>query len=107
MDVISDLKSGDTNALLWVGEGPAPTPAPTPAPPENSWVVTGTGCREAGNCIASTNHPGNYGNNEACSIRAYKVDITVRAFNTEDWLRCLDHGWQRLLWFWKLQHPPE
>jgi len=35
-DVLSDLKSGDTNALLFVGEGgapPTPTRAPTPAPP--------------------------------------------------------------------------
>jgi len=92
MDVISDLKSGDTNALLWVGEGPAPTPAPTPAPPANSWEVTGGGCTEAGNCIASLNHPGNYGNREACSIRAYKVDITVNAFNTEEGYDVLTMG---------------
>lgn len=30
---ISDLRNGDTNALLFVGEGEAPVPAPTPAPP--------------------------------------------------------------------------
>lgn len=33
-DAIADLKAGDTNSLLYVGEGgPPPTPAPTPAPP--------------------------------------------------------------------------
>merc|ERR1712039_1034638 len=35
-NIISDLKAGDTNALLYVGEGgapPSPTLAPTPAPP--------------------------------------------------------------------------
>jgi len=82
LNVISDLRAGDTNALLWVGEGSAPTPAPTPAPPPG-WSVTGAGCRMTGNCIESLNHPGNYGNNEACSITAQEVDITVSAFNTE------------------------
>jgi len=33
MQAISDLKAGDTNMLLWVGQGPAPVPAPTPPPP--------------------------------------------------------------------------
>merc|ERR1740121_2450328 len=37
-NVISDLKAGDTNALLWVGEGAAPTPAPTPPPPPGTWT---------------------------------------------------------------------
>merc|ERR1719330_1975471 len=35
-NIITDLKAGDTNALLYVGEGgapPSPTLAPTPAPP--------------------------------------------------------------------------
>merc|ERR1719476_440616 len=81
MNVISDLKSGDTNALLWVGEGSAPTPAPTPAP--GTWSVTGTGCAMNGNCIQSNNHPGNYGNNEACTIKAHEVAIEVEAFSTE------------------------
>jgi len=31
-DVISDLRTGDTNALLYVGEGGAPPTPPTPAP---------------------------------------------------------------------------
>jgi len=83
MNVISDLKSGDTNALLWVGEGSAPTPAPTPAPPPGTWSVTGTGCAMNGNCIQSNNHPGNYGNNEACTIKANEVAVTVDAFSTE------------------------
>jgi len=83
MNVISDLKSGDTNALLWVGEGSAPTPAPTPAPPPGTWSVTGTGCAMNGNCIQSNNHPGNYGNNEACTIKAHEVAIEVEAFSTE------------------------
>lgn len=33
LGAISDLKSGDTNALLWVSSNAAPVPAPTPAPP--------------------------------------------------------------------------
>merc|ERR1719305_1302319 len=56
LNVISDLKAGDTNALLCVAEGgapPTPTPAPTPAPPPGSWVVTGSGCAIDGNCVQS------------------------------------------------------
>merc|ERR1719412_1186464 len=71
---ISDLRTGDTNAFLYVGAGPAPQPAPTPAPPPGDWTVSGSGCTAVGNCIQSNNHPGNYGNNQAC---------TVDAFNTE------------------------
>merc|ERR1712151_1190753 len=33
LDTISDLKAGDTNALLYVGAGGAPPPPPTQAPP--------------------------------------------------------------------------
>merc|ERR1719189_2306886 len=37
MGSISGLKSGDTNALLWVGEGaPPPTPTAPPSPPPGS-----------------------------------------------------------------------
>merc|ERR1719343_58047 len=36
-----------------------------------------------GNCIQSNNHPGDYSNNEECTINAYEVDITVEAFATE------------------------
>jgi len=93
-DAISDLRTGDTNALLYLVPGGAPpttTPVPTPAPPPGTWEVTsGTGCTMTGNCIQSNNHPGDYGNNEDCTINAYEVDITVAAFNTEsgyDFLR--------------------
>jgi len=83
MGVISDLRTGDTNALLYVGEGSAPTPVPTPAPPPGTWSVTGAGCTMSGNCIQSNSHPGNYGNNEACTIQAQDVAISVDAFSTE------------------------
>merc|ERR1712157_226650 len=73
----------DTNRLLYVGAGGAPTPVPTPAPPPGSWTVTGTGCTKVGNCIQSNNHPSEYGNNEACTISANNVAFTVDAFNTE------------------------
>merc|ERR1712242_552942 len=65
---ISGLRAGDTNAFLYVGAGGAPTPVPTPAPPPGTWSVSGSGCSMSGNCIQSNNHPGNYGNNEACTI---------------------------------------
>jgi len=58
--------------------------APTPAPPPGTWVVTGSGCEEDGNCVQSKNHPGQYGNNEACDIHlGGSVSITVEAFSTE------------------------
>jgi len=86
-DAISDLKAGDTNALLYLVPGGAPpttTPVPTPAPPPGTWEVTsGTGCTMTGNCIQSKNHPGNYGNNEECTILATDVALTVDAFSTE------------------------
>merc|ERR1719277_1677707 len=37
----------------------------------------------SGNCIQSNNHPASYGNDEACTINAYQVDLTVEAFSTE------------------------
>jgi len=80
---ITGLRAGDTNRLLFVGEGGAPTPVPTPAPPPGTWTVTGTGCTLIDNCIQSTNHPGNYGNNEECTITVQDVSLTVDAFNTE------------------------
>merc|ERR1719350_2144307 len=58
-------------------------PAPTPAPPPGSWTVSGTGCTKIGDCIQSNNHPGSYGNNEACTIDANMVSFTVDAFSTE------------------------
>jgi len=90
---LSGLRAGDTNALLYVGAGGAPTPVPTPAPPPGTWSVSGTGCSMSGNCIQSSNHPGNYGNNQACDIDATQVTITVDAFDTEsryDWLTMPD-----------------
>merc|ERR1719229_894055 len=75
-DYITDLRAGDTNALLYVGAGGAPTLAPTPAPPPGDWSVTGTGCQKVGNCIQSNSHPSNYGNNEACTIDANNVAFT-------------------------------
>jgi len=83
LNVLSGLKAGDTNALLCVAAGGAPTTAPTPAPPPGSWVISGSGCVETGNCIQSNNHPGNYGSDEECSIQATDVAITVEAFDTE------------------------
>merc|ERR1719277_2034490 len=88
-DEISDLQPGDTNAMLWVGEGVAPTPVPTPAPPPNTWSVTGSGCTMIDNCIQTNNHPENYNIDESCTIQANVVDFTVEAFETErsyDWL---------------------
>merc|ERR1711920_490042 len=82
-DALTGLRAGDTNALLYVGAGGAPTQVPTPAPPPGSWTVTGSGCTMTGNCIQNNNHPGAYGNNEECSIQASAVAITVDAFSTE------------------------
>jgi len=59
------------------------TPVPTPAPPPGSWTVSGTGCTKIGDCIQSNNHPGSYGDNEACTIDANTVSFTVDAFSTE------------------------
>merc|ERR1712045_523894 len=42
LDTISDLKAGDTNALLFVGAGGAPPTPPTQAPPPTpapNWTV--------------------------------------------------------------------
>jgi len=86
LNVLTDLKSGDTNALLCVAEGgapPTPTPAPTPAPAPGSWVVEGTGCQMSGNCVSSNNHPSNYGNDQECEIKLYDVALSVDEFNTE------------------------
>merc|ERR1712060_624027 len=82
-DALTDLRAGDTNALLYVGAGGAPAPVPTPAPPPGSRTVSGTGCTKVGNCIQSNNHPSSYGNNEACTISSNNVAFTVDAFNTE------------------------
>jgi len=99
LNVLSGLKTGDTNALLCVAEGgapPTPTPAPTPAPPPGTWVVEGSGCEMSGDCISSNNHPSNYGNGEECSIRLYgDIPISVQAFNTESGYDFLTAGGTR------------
>merc|ERR1719150_2744209 len=84
---ITDVR-GSPNLLLDVREpytGPPTPPPPTPAPPPPGTfeVTAGTGCTTVGNCIQSNNHPSNYGNNEACTISAYDVALTVEAFSTE------------------------
>merc|ERR1719346_747196 len=77
------------------GPEPTTTAAPTPAPPPGTWEITsGTGCTKVGNCIQSKNHPSNYGNNEACTINAYNVDLTVDAFSTESRYDILSMGGQ-------------
>merc|ERR1719343_807659 len=54
LNVITGLRSGDTNALLYVGEGgapPTPTLAPTPAPPPSVCPsATSTGPDSDGDC---------------------------------------------------------
>jgi subtilisin family serine protease len=97
LNVLTDLKFGDTNALLCVAEGgapPTPTPQPTPAPPPGTWTIDGSGCVEDGaSCISSLNHPGNYGNNQVCNIvLAGSVSISVSAFNTESGYDTLSMG---------------
>jgi len=84
LDVLSDLRFSDTNALLCVAEGGAPTPQPTPAPPLGTWVVSGDGCEEDGHCVQSRNHPSSYGPLQDCWITLYgDISISVEAFNTE------------------------
>jgi len=92
-DYIADAQT-DNNYFLWVGgsDNLPPTPAPTPAPPPGTWVLSGTGCTMTGNCIQSNNHPSDYGNNEACTINAQEVDITVEAFSTESGYDFLNIG---------------
>merc|ERR1719211_41447 len=69
LNVLTDLKFGDVNVLLYVAEGgapPTPTPQPTPAPPPYAWTISGSGCQQNGaSCVSSLNHPSSYGNNQA------------------------------------------
>merc|ERR1719346_455369 len=87
LNVLTDLKFGDTNALLCVAEGgapPTPTPQPTPAPPPGSWSIDGSGCVMDGNCIHSNNYPSNYGNSEQCFINLYgDIPLSFDTFQTE------------------------
>merc|ERR1719277_1072839 len=46
----------------------------------------------SGNCIQSNNHPASYGNDEACTINAYEVDLVVDAFSTESGYDILTMG---------------
>jgi len=82
-DELTGLYPSDLNKELFVGEGGAPQPVPTPAPPPGSWSVSGSGCSMSGNCVSSSNHPSDYGNNEECTISLYEVALTFDAFNTE------------------------
>lgn len=54
LNALEDLKSGDTNALLYVGAGgppPTPEPVPTPAPPPSVCnEATSTGPDSDGDC---------------------------------------------------------
>merc|ERR550532_1049191 len=54
LNVITGLRTGDTNALLYVGEGgapPTPTLAPTPVPPPSVCPsATSTGPDSDGDC---------------------------------------------------------
>jgi len=73
---------GVYSAMDWVSQ--YAFAVPTPAPPPGTWVVSGSGCEENGNCVQSKNHPGQYGNNEACTIQlGGSVPVTVEAFSTE------------------------
>jgi len=91
---------GVYSAMDWIDSYAfaAPTPAPpppTPAPP-GTWVVTGSGCEEIGNCVQSKNHPGFYGNNEECTIQlGGSISVTVEAFSTEARYDFLTMGGQR------------
>jgi len=98
LNVITDLKFGDTNALLCVAEGgapPTPTPQPTPAPPPGTWTIDGSGCVETdgGSCISSLNYPSNYGNSQSCNIiLAGDINIRAGSFNTESYYDRLTAG---------------
>jgi len=96
-NALTGLFPSDVNHLLNVREaytGPPTPPPPTPAPPPPGTfeVSSGTGCTKIGNCIQSNNHPGNYGNNEECTITAQEADITVEAFSTESRYDFLNFG---------------
>jgi len=83
------------NSYVYTGP-PTPAPPTPPPPPPGTWVVTGSGCEEDGNCVQSNNHPGNYGNDEGCTIElAGSVSITVEAFRTESRYDTLTMGGRR------------
>merc|ERR1719330_788868 len=82
VNVLTDV-NGSPNLLLNVREPYTGPPTPAPPPPGTFEVTAGTGCTTTGNCIQSNNHLSSYGNNEACTISAYDVALTVDAFSTE------------------------
>ena len=82
-DEITGLYPSDINKELYVGDGGAPQPVPTPAPAPGSWSVSGSGCSMSGDCVSSSNHPSDYGNNQECTISLYEVALTFDAFSTE------------------------
>lgn len=56
---IADLRSGDTNALLYVGAGgppPTPAPVPTPAPPPSACGGESRGPDSDGDCSCNTGY---------------------------------------------------
>merc|ERR1719166_797871 len=82
------------NSYVYTGP-PTPAPPTPPPPPPGTWVVTGSGCEENGPCVQSKNHPGNYGNDEQCTIELWDVSVTVEAFSTESRYDFLTVGGQR------------
>jgi len=84
-DALTGLKTGDTNALLYVAEGGGGgRPAPTPAPPPGTWQLSGTGCQMIDNCISSNNYPNGYGNNQECTVRLFgDIPFVTESFETE------------------------
>jgi len=55
-NAITGLRAGDTNALLFVGEGgppPTPAPVPTPAPPPSVCRTGSTGPDSDGDCMCN------------------------------------------------------
>jgi len=99
-NALSGLRTGDTNALLFVGAGGGggrpPPPPPTPAPAPGDWVLTGSGCEMSGDCVESLNYPSPYGNGESCQIALYgSIDIYFTAFDTESGYDFLTIGGRR------------
>lgn len=37
----------------------------------------------SGDCVSSSNHPSDYGNNQECTISLHEVALTVDTFSTE------------------------
>jgi len=72
-NVITGLRSGDTNALLYVGEGgapPTPTLAPTPVPPPSAGCpsATSTGPDSDGDCMCNSGLTCYEGGSSGCTF---------------------------------------